>query len=37
MVPVIGRIKNDRLLLDMRTVRDEEVDLLVKSVREALS
>jgi L-seryl-tRNA(Ser) seleniumtransferase len=26
--PVICRIKDDRIILDMRTVRDEEVDLI---------
>jgi L-seryl-tRNA(Ser) seleniumtransferase len=34
--PVVARIKDDRLILDMRTVRDEEVGALVKAVREAL-
>ncbi len=36
-VPVVGRIKNDRVLLDMRTVREQEVGLLIESVKEALS
>ncbi len=35
-VPVVGRIKQDRLLLDMRTVREEEVELLVEMVEVAL-
>ncbi len=35
-VPVIGRIKEDRVLLDMRTVREEEVELLVEMVERAL-
>ena len=36
-VPVVGRISKGSLLLDMRTVRDEEIDLIVRSFREALS
>jgi len=34
-LPVIGRIENDWLLLDMRTVSDREVALLANSLREA--
>lgn len=30
--PVVGRIKDDKVLLDLRTVRDEEVDLLIETV-----
>ena len=35
--PVVGRIEDDRLLLDPRTVLPEEDDALVRVVREALS
>ncbi|WP_068549744.1 L-seryl-tRNA(Sec) selenium transferase [Thermosulfidibacter takaii] len=35
-IPVIARIKKDRVLMDMRTVRDSEVDLLIQMVKEAL-
>lgn len=31
-VPVIGRIEEDSLLLDMRTVSDDEIDLLGDSL-----
>jgi L-seryl-tRNA(Ser) seleniumtransferase len=31
--PVIGRVTDDRLLLDCRTVRDDEVPLLVAAVK----
>ncbi|MGI9288655.1 MAG: L-seryl-tRNA(Sec) selenium transferase [Pseudomonadales bacterium] len=34
---VLGRIKNDCLLLDMRTVRDTDLAQLVQSISEALS
>jgi L-seryl-tRNA(Ser) seleniumtransferase len=34
--PVIARIKDDALLLDARTVRNKEIELLVKAVRAAL-
>jgi L-seryl-tRNA(Ser) seleniumtransferase len=34
--PVIARIRDDRLILDMRTVRDHEVGLLVNVLAEAL-
>ncbi len=27
-IPIIGRVENDQLLLDMRTVRSEEIDLI---------
>ncbi|OMH41187.1 L-seryl-tRNA(Sec) selenium transferase [Desulfurobacterium indicum] len=30
--PVIGRLKNGKLLLDMRTVKEEEIEVLSKSV-----
>ncbi|MDI7253281.1 MAG: L-seryl-tRNA(Sec) selenium transferase, partial [Actinomycetota bacterium] len=33
--PVIGRIKEDRLLLDVRTLSDEEVPLVVEAFRSA--
>jgi L-seryl-tRNA(Ser) seleniumtransferase len=31
-VPVIGRIEHDRFLLDMRTVRDDEIGLLARQI-----
>lgn len=34
--PVIGRMEEDRLLLDMRTVADDEIDPLVESLHFAL-
>jgi len=34
--PTAARIHKDRLLLDMRTIRDEEVERLALSIREAL-
>jgi L-seryl-tRNA(Ser) seleniumtransferase len=34
--PVIARIKDDALILDTRTVRNKEIELLVKAVRAAL-
>jgi len=36
-LPVIGRIEEDRLLLDMRTVADDEIDPLVESLQFALA
>lgn len=36
-VPVVGRVEEDRLLLDMRTIADEELDLLVESLQGVLS
>ncbi len=36
-VPVLGRITNDILLLDPRTVLDEEDEILLKAVKAALS
>jgi L-seryl-tRNA(Ser) seleniumtransferase len=36
-VPVIGRIEGDRLLLDMRTIADEELDLLYDSMQSVFS
>jgi L-seryl-tRNA(Ser) seleniumtransferase len=35
-VPVIGRIEKDRLLLDMRTVADDELDIVLDGLRYAL-
>lgn len=35
--PVIGRVEEDRLLLDMRTVVEDEIDLLAESLAAALS
>ncbi len=35
-VPVIGRVEDDRLLLDMRTLADDECDLLFESLRRSL-
>jgi L-seryl-tRNA(Ser) seleniumtransferase len=34
--PVVGRIEEDRLLLDLRTVAREEADVLVRAVAEAV-
>jgi L-seryl-tRNA(Ser) seleniumtransferase len=34
--PVIARIHEDRVVLDPRTLRDEDVEPLVAAVREAL-
>ena len=34
-LPVIGRIEEDRFLLDMRTVADDEVPLLAASLQQA--
>ncbi|WP_373498448.1 L-seryl-tRNA(Sec) selenium transferase [Desulfococcus sp.] len=34
--PVIGRIEDDRFVLDFRTVRDEEIDTLAAAVRNLL-
>lgn len=34
--PVMGRIEEDRLLLDMRTIADDEIELLIASLRSAL-
>ena len=31
-VPVIGRIENERMLFDMRTVADDEVAMLAESI-----
>jgi L-seryl-tRNA(Ser) seleniumtransferase len=36
-VPVIGRVEDDRLLLDMRTIADDECDMLFESLRRSLS
>ncbi|ADW18474.1 L-seryl-tRNA(Sec) selenium transferase [Desulfobulbus propionicus DSM 2032] len=36
-VPVIGRMEDDRLLLDMRTVSENEQDLLIHSLYSALT
>ncbi len=35
--PIIGRVENDRLLLDMRTVRSDELHLIAKGLCQALS
>lgn len=34
---VIGRIHNDRLLLDMRTVQDNDIEMLVEAVKSCLT
>jgi L-seryl-tRNA(Ser) seleniumtransferase len=34
--PVIGRIRDDRVLLDPRTLADDEVEPLIASVRSVL-
>jgi L-seryl-tRNA(Ser) seleniumtransferase len=36
-VPVIGRVEGDRLLLDMRTIADEELDLLYETLKSVFS
>ena len=36
-VPVIGRIEEDRLLLDMRTVADDETALLAEGLAQVLA
>lgn len=36
-VPVVGRIEGDQLLLDMRTIADDELGLLVESLQSTLS
>ena len=36
-VPVVGRVEDGRLLLDMRTVAEDEIDLLIDSLAVALS
>ncbi len=36
-VPVLARIEHERLYLDMRTIAEEEEDLLVRSLQEALA
>ncbi|MCL7489706.1 MAG: L-seryl-tRNA(Sec) selenium transferase [Desulfobulbaceae bacterium] len=36
-VPVIGRIEEDRLVLDMRTVADDEIPLLAACLKQVLS
>jgi L-seryl-tRNA(Ser) seleniumtransferase len=33
--PVIGRIQDDRLLLDPRTLTDDEIDLVARAVSAA--
>ena len=35
-VPVIGRVENDCFLLDMRTVRDDELEIIVESLWRSL-
>ncbi|MCW5204151.1 L-seryl-tRNA(Sec) selenium transferase [Desulfobulbus sp. US2] len=35
-IPIIGRVENNRLLLDMRTVRSDELHLIAKGLRQAL-
>jgi len=36
-IPLVGRVENDRLLLDMRTVRSDELHLIAKGLRQALA
>ena len=36
-IAVIGRIENDRLLLDVRTVQDDELTLIHKSLLQIFS
>ena len=33
-VPIIGRIKEQRYILDARTIRDDEIDTVVEGFRE---
>ncbi|WPD22266.1 MAG: L-seryl-tRNA(Sec) selenium transferase [Candidatus Electrothrix scaldis] len=35
-IPIIGRVENDRLLFDMRTVRSDELHLIAKGLLQAL-
>jgi L-seryl-tRNA(Ser) seleniumtransferase len=35
--PIIARIKEDSLIIDARTVRDEDLEILLKGIRKALS
>ena len=35
--PVIARIKDDTLILDMRTIQDQDADALLEVIRQALS
>src|SRR5208337_1360634 len=35
--PVIARIKEDTLIIDARTVRDKEIEILAKSIKDALN
>ena len=35
-VPIIGRIEDDSMLLDMRTVADDEIASLADSLRQVL-
>ncbi len=37
LIPVVSRIKDDMVLLDMRTVFEDELETLARSVREALA
>ena len=37
IIPVISRIKNDAVYIDMRTVREFEIEITAKSILEALS
>ncbi|MCX8030282.1 MAG: L-seryl-tRNA(Sec) selenium transferase [Thermodesulfovibrionales bacterium] len=34
--PIIVRVKNDRIILDMRTIRDNEIEILAKGIVESL-
>ncbi|WP_446011926.1 L-seryl-tRNA(Sec) selenium transferase [Candidatus Electrothrix sp.] len=36
-IPIIGRAENNRLLLDMRTIRSDELHLIDKGLRQALA
>jgi L-seryl-tRNA(Ser) seleniumtransferase len=36
-VPVVGRVEGDRLFLDIRTIADDELGLLVESLQSALA
>jgi L-seryl-tRNA(Ser) seleniumtransferase len=34
--PIIGYVKNDKLYLDLRTVREDEIPIIVKAIKETL-
>jgi len=36
-IPVIGRIENDRFILDLKAVDEEDIDLLVQAIKGNIS